>query len=299
MVSILILTYNEEKNLPSCLESVKWSDDIVVFDSFSTDRTVEIARDFGVRVVQRTFDNWADHQNWAHEHIAFKHKWVYYSDADEIITPELRKELLKIASEEGRPEVAFRLRFKNMFMGRWIKHASLYPTWVLRFFQPSKIRWEREVNSVPVVDGQVGPLVSHFEHRSFNNGLSAWFNKHNRYSDGEAREAMKILRGGAGGCVPAGASGGAWKRRVLRAFRLAWVGMMAFRDPARRRLALKSLAWHLPCRTLLVFVYFYIVRMGFLDGMPGLRYCIMRAMYEYMIDLKIIELKRSEKGLPI
>src|SRR6185436_5695844 len=85
--SVLILTLNEEDNLPKCLASVSWCDDIVVLDSFSTDRTVEIARAAGARVIQRPFDNWAAHQNWALENIQFKHPWVYYSDADEIVTP--------------------------------------------------------------------------------------------------------------------------------------------------------------------------------------------------------------------
>src|SRR5207249_1775242 len=88
MISVLILTLNEEENLPRCLESLSWSDDIHVLDSFSTDRTVQIARAAGARVEQRAFDNWAAHQNWALKNIPFKHPWVYYSDADERVTPE-------------------------------------------------------------------------------------------------------------------------------------------------------------------------------------------------------------------
>src|SRR5437016_2752751 len=98
MISILILTLDEEENLPACLESLKWSDDIVVLDSFSNDKTVDIAKAAGARVIQRQFDNWAEHQNWALENISFKHRWVYYSDADEIVTPELREEMLGIAA---------------------------------------------------------------------------------------------------------------------------------------------------------------------------------------------------------
>src|SRR6476660_4600592 len=108
MISVLILTLNEEENLPACLESVKWSDDIVVLDSFSTDKTVEIARSAGARIVQRQFDNWAAHQNWALENISFKNSWVYYSDADEIVTPELRDELFAIARNPEEKRVAFR-----------------------------------------------------------------------------------------------------------------------------------------------------------------------------------------------
>src|SRR5437773_2549896 len=108
MISVLILTLNEEENLPACMESVKWSDDIVVLDSFSTDKTVEIARAAGARVMQRQFDNWAAHQNWALENIQFKNPWVYYSDADEIVTSGLRDELLAIARNPEENRAAFR-----------------------------------------------------------------------------------------------------------------------------------------------------------------------------------------------
>src|SRR5262245_21138154 len=118
-VSILILTLNEETNLPACLESVKWSDDIVVLDSFSTDRTTTIATSVGARVVQRQFDNWAAHQNWALEHIPFKHEWVFYLDADEQMTDELRQEILDIASNSTDTAVAYHCGRKNFFMGRW------------------------------------------------------------------------------------------------------------------------------------------------------------------------------------
>ena len=134
--SVLILTLNEEVNLPDCLESVAWCDDVVVLDSFSSDRTEQIARDFGARFVQRRFDDWSSHQNWAVSNIEFQHRWVYYSDADERLPEGLVQELNEVTSDVDRPEVAYRLRFKNMFMGRWLRHSCLYPTWVLRLFRP-------------------------------------------------------------------------------------------------------------------------------------------------------------------
>ena len=100
-VSILILTLNEEVNVGKCLASVKWSDDVVVLDSLSTDRTVEIAKSMGATVVPRKFDNWAAHQNWAMTNIPFRNKWTFYLDADEIMTDELRDEVLAIANDAG------------------------------------------------------------------------------------------------------------------------------------------------------------------------------------------------------
>ncbi len=275
MLSVLILTLNEEINLPRCLESLKWSDDLVVFDSFSTDRTVEIAKAAGARVVQRKFDNWAAHQNWAVQNIQFKHPWVYYSDADEVVTPELRDEILAVVARQPA-EVVFRVRFKNMFMGKWIRWSSLYPTWVTRLFRPEKIRWEREANPVPIVDGATGFLQEHFLHYSFNKGMAAWLEKHNAYSSHEARESLKSLEQG----------------------KLSMGGLFSTNAPERRR-ALKELSFRLPCRPALRFLYMYLLRLGFLDGTPGYHYCRLLAFYEYMIVLKMKEIRRRQLGLPL
>jgi len=271
--SVLILTLNEEINLPRCLDSVSWSDDVVVLDSFSSDRTVGIAEAAGARVVQRRFDNWSCHQNWAVRNIEFRHPWVYYSDADENVTPELAKELRSIAGNGAGGPVAYRVRFKNIFMGRWIRHSSLYPTWVLRFFRPDKVHWERLVNPVAVVDGPEGRLQAHFEHYSFNKGLTQWFAKHNLYSSDEAQELIRTVEES-----------------------MDWRGLIS-PDPAQRRKAMKSLAYRIPLRPALVFGYLYFFRLGLLDGLPGLTYCRLRAMFEYMVDLKVKELKRKEEGL--
>jgi glycosyltransferase involved in cell wall biosynthesis len=276
MISILILTLNEQENLRACLESVKWCDDVVVLDSFSTDKTLAIAKAAGARIVQRKFDNWSAHQNWALENIPFRHPWVYYSDADEIVTPELRDELLAIAANPNETNVAYRLRYKNFFMGRWIRHCGIYPAWILRFFRPEKVRWERLVNPVPVVNGPEGRLKGHFEHFSFKKGLNAWFDKHNRYSWHEAEESIKSLAHG----------------------RFAWRELFS-RDPARRRRALKELSFRLPCRPMLRFFYMYFLRLGLLDGSAGYHYCRMLAAYEYMIVLKMQEILRRNQGLPI
>ena len=275
MVSVLILTRNEEANLPACLDAVKWSDDIVVFDSFSTDRTVEIAKAAGARVIQRSFDNERD-QRAASLQAGFKHAWVYNPDADELTPPELRDEILRAVADPSRPEVAYRARFKTMFLGRWIKHSSLYPTWVVRLFRPEKISFERAINLAYLVDGPAGRLENHFEHYTFNKGLDAWFDKHNRYSRHEAGESLKSLAVG----------------------RLKWSDLWSGDSVARRR-ALKELSFRVPFRPALRFLYMYFWRRGFLDGRAGLVYCRMLAIYEYMIVLKMQEIRRRRHGLPI
>lgn len=275
-VSILILTLNEEVNLPRCIQSVAWSDDIVVLDSFSTDKTVEIAKTAGARVVQRKFDNWSAHQNWAVANIPFKHPWVFYIDADEVVTPELANEIRQIAARADNPHVAYRVRRKDTFLGKWLRHSSMYPIWLPRLFRPPHIAWERLVNPVAVINGPQGSLREHMLHYSFNKGIQAWIAKHNQYAGFEAQEAMKSIR-----------------TRTLDV-----KGLFSTSDPVRRRKAMKTLSFRLPFRPLLRFLYMYILRRGFLDGWAGLTYCRLVAFYEYMIVLNMRELERREKGLP-
>lgn len=279
MISVLILTKNEEINLPHCLASLAWCDDIVVLDSGSTDRTVEIAKDFGARVEHRNFDNWSAHLNWAGAEIAFKHDWLYYSDADEVMPEELRDELHRIVKggegqEDATRPVAYRLRYKNFFMGRWIKHCGIYPVWVLRFYKPRRVRWERLVNPTAVVSGVEGKLAGHFHHYSFRKGLSHWVDKHNSYSTQEAMESLKSLKAGR---VPLG-------------------DLMPWNGPAVRRVALKELSFRMPFRSQLRFAYMYFWKLGFLDGRAGYHYCKLLSIYEYLIEMKVQELRHEEVG---
>lgn len=276
-ISVIILTLNEETNLPACLASVAWSDDVVVLDSFSTDGTVEIARAAGARVYQRAFDNENNQRTYSLKGIEFKYPWVYIVDADEITTPELQNEMLAVAANSDRPEAAFQVRRKDMFMGRWLRYSSLYPTWKPRLVRPKKIRFEREINMDFIIDGVEGRLDNHIVHYSFNKGLDAWFEKHNRYSRHEAQETLKSLRSGG----------------------LDWQGCWSIRDDLRRRRALKELSFRLPFRPTLRFFYMFLIRRGFLDGWPGYLYCRLLATYEQMIVVKAAEMRRRAKGLPV
>ena len=269
-----MLTLNEESNIAACLESVAGFEDVVVLDSLSTDSTREIAQRLGARVVERKFDNWASHQNWAMEHIEFRSPWVFYLDADERMTPELRAELLSIASDPTRKEVAYYCGRRNFFMGKWIRHA-MPPGMIMRYFRPDRIRFERLVNPVPVIDGPHGYLHHFFDHYNFSKGLTEWFDKHNKYSLLEAMEGLK-LRAGCG-----------------VGFRGLWSA-----DRFTRRRALKELSFRVPMRPVMKFIWMYFLKGGFLDGNAGYTYCRLQAMYEYMIVVKMRELARTERGLP-
>lgn len=277
MISVLLLTYNEAQNLPRCLEAVKWSDDVVVLDSFSADNTVEIARAAGARVYQRKFDNERDQRTYSVREIKFKYPWVYNPDADEVTPPELRDEMLAAVADLSRDAVAYRVRFKTIFMGKWIRFSSLYPTWVVRLFRPNSLTFERSINLTYKVEGPEGRLQSHFLHYTFNNGFDAWFAKHNSYSRYEAVETLRSLDQGFH----------------------CWSDLLNFKEPSKRRRALKELSFRLPFRPTLRFLYMYLVRGGILDGWAGLTYCRLLSIYEYMVVIKIRELRRLAKGLTL
>ena len=266
--SVLVLTLNEEINIAECLKSLSWCDDIVVLDSHSTDRTAEIARQHNARIIQRPFDNWASHQNWAMANIPFKHPWVLYLDADERCDDELRAEVIANTQPES-PSAAFRIRRKDFYLGRWLKHAQLYPTWLVRLFRPQRIRYERLVNPVAVVDGPIGNLHGHILHYPFSHGVGHWIARHNKYSDFEATETLKAQSD----ALPLSA--------------------LISGDPNIRRRALKERFYRLPARPLVKFFHYYILRRGFLDGRPGFRYAMLQTFYEYMISCKRDELRRG------
>lgn len=275
-VSCLVLTLNEEINIAECLISLSWSDDVVVLDSLSKDRTREIALAHGARIFERSFDNWSTHQNWAVSSIPFRNPWVLYLDADERCMPDLRDETLRRATPDA-PESAFRMRRKDFFMGTWLRHAQLYPSWFVRLFRPQKIRYERLVNPVAIVDGPVSTLDAHIYHYPFSHGISHWIARHNTYSDFESRELLKVREGTRG--------------RIS--------GSVLSRDPNERRRALKDVFFRMPARPIIKFLYYALWRRGFLDGRAGLTYSTLQAFYEYQIDCKYRELLRRNQGLPV
>lgn len=274
-ISVLILTKNEERDLPGALASVSWSDDVHVFDSHSTDRTQEIARAAGAQVTERAFDNWAAHQNWGLANIRFRYPWVLYIDADERVTPELQAALLSAVADPGH-HVAFRVQRRDFFEGTWLKHVQTSPFY-MRFFRPEKMHYERLVNPVSIPDGPVGDLSGFLDHFPFSKGIGHWLDRHNKYSTFEAEQILANRKAHA-------ASGGA-PFSVLSAF--------TERDFHRRRYHQKELFYRLPARPLLKFLVLFIGKRGFQDGGAGLRYSILQSIYEYMIVLKTKELIRG------
>lgn len=275
-VSVFIQTLNEEKNLPRCLDSVKWSDDIVILDSISNDRTKEIAEQYGCRFFQRKYDGRANNQNWAVKNIDFKHEWVWYVDADEVTTPELAKEIKDICNNPATEEVAFYVRRNNFFMGKCLKHCGFDRVWIARLWKPKHMSWERGANPVAHIDGKTGYLKNEFNHYFFSKGFYDWIERHNKYSTYESVETMASL------------TSGDFKFKDLFS-----------KDRIVKRAAQKKLSFRLPCRPLFRFLHMYVWCGGFRDGKPGLIYSSLIAIYEYFIVLKVKEIKLNQRGIKL
>jgi glycosyltransferase involved in cell wall biosynthesis len=265
-VTVVVLTHDEEANLPACLDSVAGFDDVHVLDSGSTDRTVDLARARGVRVHHNPFRGFGTQRNWAIDHVPAKHPWQFHLDADERMTPALAAELA--AAVVADPGVGgYRVPSRLMFAGRWLKHAGQYPGYQVRFFHRDRLRFadhghgQREETTFPV-----GTLKEPLIHHGFSKGLDAWFKKHVGYARREAEQALG-----------AGATGG----RFLS------------RDPVERRRALKRAAARLPGRYMLRLGYMLVVQRAVLDGWAGVTYAHMLATYEGMIDVYLRVLARG------
>jgi glycosyltransferase involved in cell wall biosynthesis len=253
--SVLILTLNEEKDLPGCLASVRECDDVVVLDSGSTDRTAAVAAEAGARVFTRAFDTFAGQRNHAQKSVAFRNPWVFHLDADERMTPELRAEC---EAASNRTDLdGFWVAPRMLFEGRWIPRCTDYPAWQARYVRAPSFEFvetghgQREAPSM-----RLARMRANYLHEVLSGGEEEWLQKHRRYARAEAL-----------------------------AHRTASLGLrdLFSSEPLLRRRALKRLGAVLPCRSAARFVYQYLLRGGFRDGRPGLRYCLLLARYEGFI----------------
>jgi len=270
-ISVIVYTKNEQQDLPGCLQSLSWCDDIHIYDSMSTDNTVQIAQSHGATVTQRSYpDNTlpfggdeSAHRNWALQHIPFKHSWIFHLDADERVPPELVVSMQHALASQDTKQ-AYRMRRCDYFMGQWLKHVTPSP-FHIRLFKSGHVRYERLINPVTLIDGEVGDLDAYFDHFPFSKGMHHWIEKHNKYSDSEANQIIQNRNNG------------------LR-FDLKKVFFEP--DINKRRAQQKEFYYRLPLRPLVMFIALYVVKRGFLDGKAGLRYALLRAMYEFMIVIK-------------
>ncbi|MFO0755033.1 MAG: glycosyltransferase family 2 protein [Byssovorax sp.] len=267
----MIFTLDEERNLPACLDSLAWCDDVIVIDSFSKDRTEAICRERGVRFYQHVFEGFGKQRNWAMDHTDPKHPWILMLDADEQTPPELAEEMARVLASP-KPEIgAYRLARRFYLWGRWLEHSSLYPTWVVRLVHKDRVRYQNRGHAeTQEVEGEIGELSNDLIDANAK-GIDEWFERQVRYAGKEAEFEL------------------AEQEKPLRLARLLG-------DPLERRAALKRLAFGMPGRAPLYFVYSYLLRQGYKDGKDGLVFCTMRAMFQQMVVVKKYDLRKKQAG---
>lgn len=269
MFSILILTYNEERNLPSCLDAISWCDDIWVLDSGSTDKTVDIASERGCHLLYRKFDNFGDQRNYAIDNANFKHQWVFDLDADERFTPALRAECEALVQKDEKS--AYYCSYRNIMWGKWLKHSTGFPVYQMRFHKLGEIRFvgyghgQREGDSLR----GIGYLKEPYDHYDFSKGLAAWLAKHVDYARREAELRVRE--------------------------ELTGVAKIKGFDVSSRHRRFVQLSKRVPCKPFLRFVYAYFFKLGFLDGWAGFQFACMRMWYQFAIDTIYRDLKNTSK----
>jgi glycosyltransferase involved in cell wall biosynthesis len=282
LISVLIPAKNEAANLPACLASCSFCDEVVIVDSGSTDDTAGIAAQAGAQVVQFLWNgNFPKKKNWALANLPWRNEWVFILDADERITPELASELTSLAAGGAGTTAGYYVNRRFWFLDGWLNHCGYYPSWNLRFFRHRLGRYEQatlegdtgsgdnEVHEHVHLEGASAYLHGEMEHFAFPN-IATWVEKHNRYSSWEARVQMTSGPGTEEG--PGLEAGLARKRRLRR------------------------LAWALPFRPSLRFLYHYVWRAGFLDGYRGYVFCRLMAYYEFLSVAKVAELRRARRS---
>lgn len=267
--SVMIFIKNEEAHLPSCLRTLQWCDDVIVIDSFSTDRSLAICAEAGVKVYQRAFDGFGTQRNWALDTVPTKYEWVLILDADERVPREMVSELQQVLAAAEPGVAAFRVARRFYMWGRWLRHSSLYPSYVVRLVRKGRVRYvNRGHAETQDVDGTTAQLASDLVDQNLK-GMDEWFERQNRYSTRDAEYEL------------------ATERSSLAA------AQTGSRDPLARRAALKRLAARLPGRPLAYFLYSYVLRGGFLDGYDGFVFCSMKAVYQAMVSIKKHDLRRA------
>jgi glycosyltransferase involved in cell wall biosynthesis len=278
-ISVIVPIKNEERNVAACLQSVAWADEIWVVDSHSADRTCEIAQRHGAQVAQFDYaGGFPKKKNWSLQNLPLKHEWVLLIDADERVTPELQAEIRSLFQGKIQTD-GYYINRRLIFLGRWIKHCGWYPSWNLRLFKHTLGRFEKleaeevenagdvEVHEHVVLEGQAGYLKHDLLHEDFKS-IYHFVERHNRYSNWDAK-------------VYANLAGGVAATSSIHA--------SLFGSPLERKRFIKRMWARLPFRPALRFLWMYFFKLGFLDGKPGLIFCVLMTMHEAVISAKMYE----------
>ncbi len=274
-LTAIILTLNEEKNIRECIGSIQGlAKRIVVVDSFSTDNTVAIAKELGAEVLQHEFVNQAQQFIYALDALDIDTKWILRIDADERFTEESAHELEKLTQDHAEDDVnGIVVRFEVSFMGKALRHGGIYPFRKLLVFKKGRAHMEaRNMDEHIVLDcGRSVEMKNDCLHQDFKS-LTAWIDKHNKYSSREVLDYLESKETGKGAALNSGA-----KLKRFVKFKIYYRLPMGFRA--------KLYYW-----------YRYYLKLGFLDGKEGKIFAFLQAYwYRFLVDAKIYEKKKEEK----
>ena len=280
-VTVVIPTRNEARHLARCLEAIRCFSEVYVVDSQSTDSTVEIGRAYGAEVVQFHYHGgWPKKRQWALDSLSFQNDWVLLLDADEVLTPDLANEIREAIRDPNL--IGYRVFLRLNFLGRELRFGG-DGFWKLSLFRRGKGHFECrlkdqdqsmsdiEVHEHVIVDGRVGKLRRVLPHHNVES-LDRYLTKHNEYSNWEAKVLLQETE----------------QRDALPP--------TLFGNQAQRRRWLKKRFFRLPGSPLFFFLYKYILRLGFLDGVPGLIYCALQSTHFFHIKAKMYELEIAAKS---
>lgn len=276
-ITAIILTKNEELNIERCINSLKGlADRICVVDSGSTDSTTKIAKKLGAEIYTHTpFVHYARQFNWALDNIDIKTKWIYRIDADEVVTSELKEEIIKQCKIHRDDDVnGFVMKFKIFFMGRFLTHGGVYPFYNLTIFKTGLGRYEDRAMGEHVVltSGKTIDLQNDCLHYDFKN-LDYWISKHNWYATREVDDYYATLSNNQ-------------------------VDTSLYHEAEKTKNVRDKFYYKLPkfLRARLYYWYRYYFKLGFLDGRAGRIYAFLQAYwYRYLVDAKICERELNEK----
>ena len=269
----VVLTLNEEMDLPRALQSLAWCDELLVVDSGSTDRTFEVAEKYGARFVQRIQSSpflITDQRNWALDCAGLSSDWVFFLDADEEVRPALA-EMICACTAPGCPVDAYELTPRYWFLGRWLKRTQGYPNWHPRLVKRGQAHFVGGVWESFSQATRVGRLSVPYEHYAFSKGLDDWLERHRRYATWDADQIFDYLS-----CN----SKTSFSTQRLRRLRLLMSRLWFLRPPLR-------------------FVQKYILQLGFMEGWQALLFSLMMSFYDLMAVVKVIELQRKKRGLQL
>ena len=271
-VSIIVLTKNEAADIEKCLRSLSWSNDIHVLDSGSTDSTVAISKSFNAKVSVHPFVSFGEQRNFALDNLDLRNEWILFLDADEVATDAFRVAVNDAIACSTPSTAGYYCCWKMILENRWLKRCDSFPKWQFRLLRRGRARFvdfghgQKEGQ----VDGTIEYLREPYLHYGFSKGWAHWIDRHNRYSTLEAeartlnRPPLKHLLSSHG----------------------------SVRNPA-----IKSWLTMVPSWPLMRFFFSYVIKLGFLEGIPGFIYCVNIAYYEFLIQIKIREhRKKSQSG---